>query len=189
MIRSHLYKRTANLPCKLISRDDSRYLERYFIRELANGGRVYLHRFVSGDGDEEVHDHPWNGTAICLAGGYLEERVRYLSPEGGWISQERHIFPGRINRIRASDFHRILATKPDTWTLFITGPLVLRGCGRPKGWGFLRKIPPRPYCVGQERFPSVLYYQPFGMTHDRRWWEGAPLGRDADRAPMAWGKR
>ncbi|MCP1675492.1 hypothetical protein J2T57_002642 [Natronocella acetinitrilica] len=182
MLRALLYGLTANMPCKLISRDGSPYLERYFVRQLGER-RIYLHRFVSGDGDVEVHDHPWNAVSICLVGGYLEERVRCLSPEGGWISHHRQIFPGRPNRIRAGDFHRIRHTERDTWTLIITGPLVRRRCGRPKGWGFLRAQFAETSSL-ETHYPTVTYYQPFQMTHDREWWLDAPLGRDAGRAPL-----
>ena len=49
------------------------------------------------------------------------------------------------------------------WTLFVHGR-------RFKTWGFLRR--------GRS---GARYFQPFDVNATRRWWERAPLGRDADR--------
>lgn len=168
MIRRTLYRITAGLPCRLIARDgESRYLERYYVGRVL-GLTIYLHRFVAEDGDESVHDHPFRAVALCLAGGYEEERAVLCSREG-WQSRTRRIRPGRLNLIGLRTFHRIARTRPETWTLFIHGP-------RRKGWGFLKAI---------EVNDSVetYYHNPFPLTTGR-WWERAPCGRDADRAPM-----
>jgi hypothetical protein len=171
MIRRLLYRYTAGRPCRLISRDgESRYLERYYVGQLL-GLTVYLHRFVAEDADEEVHDHPFRALALCLAGGYEEERA-VLCGRTGWQDRRRRMRPGRINFIDLRTFHRIHRTRPETWTLFVHGP-------RRKGWGFLKPI------FDDDLFVSgVLYHQPLPPS-DPEWWRTAPLGRDAGREPMA----
>jgi hypothetical protein len=174
MIRSLLYRLTANRPCRLISRDGTPYLERYFVCQVF-GLTIYLHRFVSGDGDEEVHNHPWNSIAICLAGGYMEERMTGLCMQQGWRRIYRKIIPGRINRIRANDFHRILATKPETWTLFVHGKTRI-------GWGFLRTT--ACYYGLPSHNLRVEFHQPYPLTNGSQWWHDAPLGKHATREPQ-----
>lgn len=165
LIRRALYRYTASRPARLISRDGTPYLERY---HLASLGPItaYLHRFVSGDGDTEVHDHPWRAVSICLAGGYTEERMRHLDPRAGWVSRAVRVTPWKPNALGLRSFHRIQCAEPDTWTLFIHGRRV-------KGWGFLS----RP------RLSGVVYHQPFPAS-DPQWWHDAPLGRDVEREPM-----
>ncbi len=75
MIRRALYRLTAGLRCRLISRDGRPYLERYYLGRLGPV-TAYLHRFVGRDGDEETHDHPWRAISLVLAGSYREERAR-----------------------------------------------------------------------------------------------------------------
>jgi len=173
MIRRLLYKFTAGRPCRLISRDGTPYLERYYIGQLL-GCTIYLHRFVSGDGDQEVHDHPFRAIALCLAGGYREERA-LLDPVQGWRRHYRLIFPGRINTIGLRTFHKICSTQRDTWTLFIHGP-------RRKGWGFLRNLGIDEHC--SHGHVLVEYHQPFPLT-TTEWWRDAPTGRDVGREERA----
>lgn len=177
LIRKLLYKLSGHLPCRTISRDGNPYLERYFVLQRF-GLTVYLHRFVGADGDEEVHNHPWNSLAAWLPGGYMEERVTGMCILQGWAYRLRAIRPGSFNRIRANDFHRIAATDPETWTLFIHGKVRL-------GWGFLH----------HERDPRILngaevrFYQPYPLTNGSKWWLTAPIGRECDgRLPSSRGK-
>lgn len=174
MIRRILYRLTANLPCRLISRDgESPYLERYFLFQL---GPItgYLHRFVDADGDEEVHDHPWRAAALCLVGGYREERA-VLDSEQGWRSAYRRIFPGRINTIGLRDFHRISNPEPETWTLFVHARRV-------KAWGFLRTW------FSKEGERITVYHRP-PKKCDPLWWRKAPRGSEAGREPYGGAKR
>lgn len=164
MIRKLLFNWTARLPCRLIRRDGTApYLERYY---LARG--VYLHRFVGCDGDKEVHDHPWDAWAICLAGGYVEERLICFDLDEGWLHKLRTIKRFSINRIRGNDFHRIARTEPETWTLFVHGD-------RWKGWGFLQKLP----------WGGAGYHQPFDTAVSLNWHRNALTGATAGREPMA----
>lgn len=178
MLRRLLYRLGARLPCRLITRDDGQpYLERYAMpaglrRLLASLGlTVYLHRFVGGDVDRWVHDHPWRfAIAILLTGGYLEERVRSLAP-GGWRAVTRSIQGWRrINVILARDFHRIAIARPDTWTLFVCTKRV-------KDWGFLEQD-------WHGDTPRLIYHQPFNTQATLGWEAAAPLGREFHRAPL-----
>lgn len=168
MIARALYAVTARLPCRLIELDGKPYLERYWVGRLF-GWTFYLHRFVSGDDERQVHDHPWaTSLALILCGGYVEERLLALCPDYGWLSAHRRMFPGRINVIRARDFHRITRPRPETWTLFAHGPRV-------KGWGFYSR---------HSDVRCVLYHQPLDIEASKDWQLRAPLGRDAHRAPF-----
>lgn len=174
MIRHFLYRLTAKLPCRLIHREGgARYLERYALGQRF-GITAYLHRFVADDADEWVHDHPWSwAIAIVLTGGYREERLRWFDADSGWESDMRQIGGWRrVNIIRGADFHRIVKTRPETWTLFIHGPRV-------KSWGFLQ----RKQGKGGTQHAAV-YDQPYDVTQSIGWEMRAPLGRNADRAPM-----
>ena len=115
MISKLLYKLTANLPCRLIALDSGPYLERYYVGQLF-GVTFYLHRFVSGDSERHLHNHPWRwGRALVLSGGYTEECVTDLCPaagDSGCLIEERRI--RWWNKVNGNHFHRITAPKPTT---------------------------------------------------------------------------
>lgn len=185
MIARTLYRLTAALPCRLIHRGDgSRYLERYAMpgplrRLLARiGVTVYVHRFVGRDADQWVHDHPWRwACALLLTGGYMEDRLRWWEP-GRLLTDVRRIGGWRrLNLLGPRSFHRITATQPETWTLFVHGP-------RCKGWGFVsvryQLSLAGPGALGE----TLTYHQPHNTAANAGWEHRAPLGRDAERAPM-----
>ncbi len=176
MLRRLLYRFSARLPCRLIYPDGRPYLERYYLGRLF-GFTFYLHRFVNGDGDRALHDHPWRWCgALCLAGGYREQRLRWFDPERGFTARERRIRPGRLNLMNALSFHQILAAEPDTWTLFAHS-------GKVKEWGFLETRP------GHDTDPPRLhYYRDRDPTSHRQWWQSAPRGADSPRAPLRLGR-
>jgi len=76
---------------------------------------IYLHHFHAGDGDRDLHNHPWSARCLILCGGYREE---YL--EGGEILT-REFRAGQVNAFGPRHFHRIDLLEPDTWTLVIHG--------------------------------------------------------------------
>lgn len=93
-----------------------------------------LHRIATNDVDRDMHDHPAGFVSIVLSGGYIELRPTSVEPcfadvkntgdprviqshEETGIATERR--PGSIAYRRATDRHRIIAVKPDTWTLVI----------------------------------------------------------------------
>lgn len=95
---------------------------------------LYLHHFFRGDADAAVHNHPWQfSMSLILTGGYVEER---WDPETKSL-RTRHCYPGDINVIRASDYHRVVLKHPDRgcWTLFLSTNRVEEKNGY--DWGFL----------------------------------------------------
>ena len=116
------------LPKREIYAEDGKlYLERYRVfgwepGSRWNGPSLYLHRFHLPDQDTALHNHPWKwAISLILAGGYIEDRV----------SGMRILRPGRLNIIRANDFHRVSFIRGrETWTLFLVAP-------KSRSWGFL----------------------------------------------------
>lgn len=173
MIDKFLYWWSGRKPIRFIQRDDSPYMERYYIGR-AFGRTYYLHRFVGADGDKEVHDHPWDSFSIVLKGAYIEERMLHFSLANNWDSKYHIICAPTLNVIKANDFHRITSVTPNTWTLFVHKERVPN-----KGWGFLRD---NGILFGIQR--QTTYYQFMDVSKSKEWWKDAPLGRDADRQPL-----
>lgn len=170
MIRKTLYRLTGHLRCRLIKISGQPYLERYFLCRFGET-TVYLHRFVSGDGDREVHDHPFRWSfSWVLAGHYWEEVLSCLCLRDGFISTERLRSRFSVNVIGPQKFHRIARAQPETWTLFVHGP-------RFKHWGFfsLDSL--------EGGGPAIVYHNPHDAA-DPDWHLQAPKGAAAGREPM-----
>lgn len=175
MLRKKLYQLTASKPIRMIYSNGSPYLERYYLGGIGSM-RFYLHRFVSGDGDRALHDHPWKRSlAICLAGGYLEQRIKWFNPETAFDVAEKTIWPGKFNLIKAATFHQIMHTKPETWTLFMHGRKI-------KPWGFINKTTITD-SKGEPRLVSH-YLEDSDPDSHHNWWDDAPTGADSDRADL-----
>jgi hypothetical protein len=105
----------ARFPKKVIPRPDGEpYLVRYYL--LGREDRPYnlfLHLFVSGDAEPELHSHPWEtSVSLILTGGYIEER-RF-----GSRVVTRPVLPFSLNFIKGEDYHRVDLLKDRAWTLF-----------------------------------------------------------------------
>jgi hypothetical protein len=149
---------SARLPCRLIDGERGEpYLERYYLFG-ALGWHAYLHRFVDSDPDRGLHDHPWGrALSLVLSGGYDEIRPCASDPDQ---TCTRTLTPGRLNRLRGSDFHRVVLRRGQpAWTLFLHGPRV-------KGWGFVQH--------GEYRAMA----RDGGEFRHRDWWKQAPRGSD-----------
>lgn len=156
------------MPCREIRVAGERYMERHYVCQF-RGWKVYLHRYLSADGDREMHDHPWmHSIGIPLVGGYLEERMVGLDARQGAITRKRNIWWMRPNHICGSCFHRIASVRRNTWTLFIRSQSF-------KGWGFLRD-------ERQNGEPVVVYHSAYtSITKAHKSWERA--------SPPAWAIR
>ncbi len=154
---------TRNRPARAIDLDGAHYIERYHVTKFGPV-TVLLHRYLGGDGDRQMHDHPW-ALAIGwpLVGGYDERRVLGFEP-GGWVATVKRIRPWRPNLITPLTFHRVASVTPGTWTLFVT-------VRRMKGWGFAVPV------TGHRGEPLVVYDQPFDVEHTAKWERSAPTGR------------
>lgn len=104
--------------------EDRPYLLRFYIKRNGRLPGIYLHRFLSGDLDRDLHNHPWKKSySLILYGKYKEERY-----DGSEI-MSRVLSPGNVNVIRYNDFHRIDLITKGVWTLFVSGDVV-------QAWGF-----------------------------------------------------
>lgn len=113
MMHRFLMWLTKNRPCKKITVNDKPYLERYYMGSVL-GRQIWLHRFLSCDGESHHHDHPWDAVSVVLSGGYVEHQTlnRRL------IVRRRHVLSG-LARIGVSTVHRIHRVFPNTWTLMV----------------------------------------------------------------------
>lgn len=127
---AHWIARAQYLPCRVILNEDGPYLSRYTVRQLDDGGHLYLHHFHASDAVVELHNHPWAGVSVILAGGYSEER---LDDDG--VIRRRDYSPGDMVRLKPETFHRVDLLDPvaGCWSLFTTGRRV-------QSWGFVDRV-------------------------------------------------
>lgn len=156
-IRSWLDRFCANCPTRRIDSDGKDYLFRVYLWHIG-GFRFYLHKFVGGDGDRWIHDHPFNALSIILVGSYQEEHLAAFSHPELITKSSRRRF---INFVPAGKFHRIGDIEKPTWTLFIHAP-------HHKSWGFLCPI------GDAEGLPPAahIYHNPYKKddSYGRHWW-------------------
>ncbi len=158
-----LYFVTDHLPCKIIRGDKEHpYLERYYLFSVL-GRRFYLHRFLGGDVDEALHNHPWKQShALLLTGGYQEfiSRRDTCKNFSDLKIDARQMKPGNLNRIDADCLHRIVEAKPETWTIF---------------WHTIDRIQPWGFVVegenGENRFEE------YARGRGADWYKRAPKGK------------
>ncbi len=180
MINKLLYKYTSELPCRLIPRKGGEpYLERYYVGHLF-GVTFYLHRFVSSDQEEHLHNHPWEwAKSLILSGSYDEEVVIDLCANlhNGCYTTTRTV---RFwNDIGPNHFHRIANAKPGTWSLFFHGKrqrVKVGQCSVSKGWGFLTKS----YLFGLH---DTVCFVPHPSA-ESNWWNNARKGKNIRRQPL-----
>lgn len=118
---------------------------------------AYVHRFVRGDMDRWLHDHPWGFLAIVLRGGYWEEMFRKtpclsMWPDGSITNETTEVHwrrPGSILWRPAKTAHRITIdeTKPKPISLVFVGRKVRPwGFFTVDGWRPWKKGDPNPIC-------------------------------------------
>ena len=152
LIQRALHRYCTGRPCRVIDSGGSPYLVRVYLGHW-RGWRIYLHRYVSADGERWLHDHPFSGLSLILSGGYVEEVLPHLGAES------RRSWRRWFNWIPARKLHRIAGVMAGTWTLFIHGP-------HKHKWGFLEPV------ETEDGTLSYLYYNPFEQTDSggARWW-------------------
>lgn len=162
MVRKLLRAWANRLRVRVISIDARPYLLRFLVAQVA-GCEIYLHKFLTADGERHLHDHPWRWSfSLVLAGGYLEEVMRHVDGyTGPVVGIELRKAP--CLNVTGRGFHRIASVVPDTWTLFVVGP-------RAKMWGFLEF---------DATARETVYRQPFDYDRasDPSDWSHKPLGR------------
>lgn len=131
--RGDLVRLAETLPRRDIVNEHGVYLERFAVHgwmpgeERAFPFSVYLHRFRQSDADDALHNHPWSGVSLILAGGYREERL-----VDGKI-EARTFLPGAKNVLQPDTFHRVDLLAEDCWTFFVVGEKV-------QSWGFVDRL-------------------------------------------------
>lgn len=164
---------SATMPMKLIRINDEPYLERYYAGTFADGWDLWLHHFIRNDAERHLHSHPFVFCSVMLVGGYTEhlgdQDYRMTIPVADRALDatfEKHIHrmrceikechkehgaflddAGQFIRVGYSDWHRISAVNPDTWTAVLVHP------DRRDSWEFrdddghieLRKPSPRQW--------------------------------------------
>lgn len=133
-----------------VIRNNTPYLQRYYAGTFRDGCDLWLHRFLSSDGDRHVHNHPFEFQTVMLCGGYTEEFIdnngnkdhRVSLPNANshlpllleeFLIQLKSKHPqysmtflnlahGANNSIDLYDWHRICAVNDDTWTAVIVNP-------------------------------------------------------------------
>jgi hypothetical protein len=133
----------------ILASDGSDYIRRWYLSGKpqptdgtwqVTGPEHYIHQILqSDDTTRGLHNHPWRwAISIIIWRGYYEDRLDLNDLSGRHVHgipvRRRRFWPGMINIIRETDFHRIeLVNGKPAWTLFLTGPRI-------KGWGFLTRL-------------------------------------------------
>lgn len=134
---------TKNMPMKQIAINGKPYLQRYYAGTFSDKKDLWIHRFLSNDGERHLHSHPFDFTSIVLCGGYTEEyltefgtklnrrfyanktnTVNFSYSEKFWPPYGLSIyfidcFEGGKNTVNVFDWHRIAEIEPETWTAVI----------------------------------------------------------------------
>lgn len=158
-----LYFVSDHLPCKIIRGDKKHpYLERYYLCSVF-GRRFYLHRFLGGDVDEALHNHPWRKSCSwLLTGGYLEFISRRKSPDDYYDLniESRKLRAGSVNRIDSDCLHRIVKAKPETWTVF---------------WHTIPRVQPWGFVVDES--DGTTRFEEYANGRGPDWYKRAPRGK------------
>ena len=126
------------------------YLQRYYAGTFRDDVDLWIHRFLSNDGDRHLHSHPFEFSSVVLSGGYNEEYInqggakiiRYAEKSDS-IFEKLDIFidacqqPIKYDRPFSStflalarryksynvfDWHRIAEVESETWTAVLVRP-------------------------------------------------------------------
>lgn len=134
---------TKGMPMKQINIDGKPYLQRYYAGEIAGRCDLWIHRFLSSDGDRAVHNHPFLCKSFVILGGYDELIVDHAGRSSTEIREAVYphelrslvaALPNRAKLIKPEHFdhhcheispltwHRISYVEPETWTMLCVWP-------------------------------------------------------------------
>jgi hypothetical protein len=122
---------TDHMPMKQIDVNGQPYLQRYYVGRTYDGSDLWLHRFITADGDRHLHSHPFTAFSTVLVGEYYEifrehdradHQRRHIRAQvyGQTVLQMALVGqpPPRGRPITPFNWHRIAGVQPNTWTLF-----------------------------------------------------------------------
>lgn len=137
----------------VIYTDGKKYLQRTYIKKKGWLPEIFLHRFYASDSDRHLHNHPWRwAKSLILSGSYKEERYYWdIMPDSTWAPAIVWS-PGKINSIKATDYHRVTLLSETVTTLFVAGK-------RTQSWGFWvdgKHVPWQEYVVQHNNFVTDL---------------------------------
>lgn len=125
------------------------YIQRYYAGTFRDNKDLWLHRFLSNDGDRNTHNHPFEFSTVMLCGGYSEEfededghkdfriTIPYADSDLPQMIdlylQKLHVpinaakpssqnflnSAGQYRAVNLYDWHRIAAVENETWTAVI----------------------------------------------------------------------
>lgn len=129
---------------RLIPRNKLPYLYRNFLagKETPDDQPgLLLHKFVSSDAKDELHNHPWRwAVSFILTGSYRETRSNPM--RGDYMKHKQVLLgppqtddfsAGDHNFIGADTFHSVQLLSEEVWTLFLHGPRI-------QHWAFVPAI-------------------------------------------------
>lgn len=117
------------------------YLQRYYAGSFSDEVDLWIHRFLSNDGDRHLHNHPFEFNSVILNGGYkeeflcdnglkvlrkwsamghinvyLEDFLRALKYDTTPVSFSFLSAAHRFSTVGVFDWHRIAEVQPETWS-------------------------------------------------------------------------
>ena len=113
------------------------YLVRYYLLLRDRVGfpfNVFIHKFIKGDSDKDLHDHPWGFAHIILSGGYWEYVLE--DPDDDENTNVRKVWRGPgYWRVAGPEHRHRIELRPGTqpWTIFIPFK-------HSNDWGFWRAL-------------------------------------------------
>ncbi|MBL7004039.1 MAG: hypothetical protein ISR69_08440 [Gammaproteobacteria bacterium] len=151
-----LFKISSYLPCRIISGNQQQpYLERYHLLTLPFNIQIYLHRFVSSDPGQCLHNHPWKAAlSFILSGQYIETRLDKTKADMPF--RKRIVKAGNFNYINGEIYHRIdIEQKTSVWSLFMHSK-------KQESWGFMNTT--------NHQFAYQDHNQLVEQHNDPKWW-------------------
>lgn len=163
-----LYKLTNRLPCRIIHEGRRPYLERYYLGSIF-GVTFYLHRFVASDPADALHNHPWPGVGIILAGGYYEHRFVRAHPQSVHTTVEWRK-RWSVAKLKPSTFHRVeVLPNQHAWSLFAH-------TGKVQSWGMI-DLSNGVYRIYNYDRADTDPGAPITVQHRWGWWTYSPMGK------------